>query len=154
MKNEKFLSRNKDDILEHVGGVIFMQKNKIKIKEIFHYIFGRYKAQVILLVVLGFLGGILEGIGVSAVIPALSFLLGDGGQAGSNTVTEAIRSFFAFFSIPFSFRYLLVMIAGLFILRAFVLGIFTYVRARIGAEFINAEMTDIFSATLSARWSF
>ena len=128
-----------------------MKKDKIKITAVFKYIFGRYKTQVIFLVILGFLGGILEGVGVSAVIPALSFLLGDGGQAGSNTVIEAIKSFFAFFSIPFSFRYLLVMIAGLFVFRAFTLGIFTYIRARIGAEFINAEMADILSATFSAR---
>ena len=95
-------------------------------------------------------GGILGG---ERGYPSSFFLLGDG-EAGSNTVIEAIKSFFAFFSIPFSFRYLLVMIAGLFVFRAFTLGIFTYIRARIGAEFINAEMADILSATFSARWPF
>lgn len=127
---------------------------KIKTITIFNYIFGRYKVQVTMLVILGFLGGILEGIGVSAVIPALSFLSGGGGEIGGGVVSHTIKVFFNFLSIPFSFRYLLGMIAGLFILRAFALGIFTYVRARIGAEFVNAEMADILSATLHARWPF
>lgn len=131
-----------------------MQNKKTNIFSIFNYIFSRYKGQVILLVVLGFLGGILEGVGVSAVIPALSFLLGDGGQTGSNAISEGIRSVFAFLSIPFSFRYLLGMIAVLFVLRAFALGLFTYIRARIGAEFINAEMSDVLSATFHAKWPF
>lgn len=132
-----------------------MKKNEIKITAIFSYIFGRHKLQVILLAALGFLGGILEGIGVSAVIPAFSFLLGgEGGETGGSAISEAIKVFFAFFSLPFSFKYLLGVIAVLFILRAFVLGVFTYIRARIGAEFINAEMADILSATLHARWPF
>lgn len=131
-----------------------MKKGEIKAITIFNYIFGRHKVRVILLVILGFLGGILEGIGVSAVIPALSFLLGGGGQMGDSAISEAIKSFFDFFSIPFSFRYLLGMIATLFVLRALVLGIFTYIRARIGAEFVNTEMADILSATLHARWPF
>lgn len=131
-----------------------MKKDKIKARIIFSYIFKRYKIQLILLATLGFLGGILEGFGVGAVIPALSFLLGDGGQVEDSAISQTIKAFFDFFSVPFSFRYLLVMVAGLFVGRAFVLGIFTYVRARIGAEFINAEMADILSATFSARWPF
>lgn len=131
-----------------------MKKDKIKARIIFSYIFKRYKIQLILLATLGFLGGILEGLGVGAVIPALSFLLGDGGQVEDSAISQTIKVFFDFFSIPFSFRYLLAMVAGLFVGRAFILGIFTYVRARIGAEFINAEMADILSATLNARWPF
>ncbi|OHA78489.1 MAG: hypothetical protein A2V96_02565 [Candidatus Yonathbacteria bacterium RBG_16_43_6] len=131
-----------------------MKKDKIRLITIFKYVFGRYKAQVILLVALGFFGGILEGIGVGAVIPALSFLLGNGSQVENSAISQTIKVFFDFFSIPFSFRYLLAMVAALFIGRAFILGIFTYVRARIGAEFINAEMADILSATFSARWPF
>ncbi len=131
-----------------------MKKNKIKLITTLRYVLGRYKAQVILLVSLGFFGGVLEGIGVGAVIPALSFLLGNGSQVENSVVSQTIKGFFDFFSIPFSFRYLLAMVAGLFVARAFILGIFTYVRARIGAEFINAEMADILSATFSARWPF
>lgn len=131
-----------------------MGEKEIGIKEIFNYIISQYKIQVILLVALGFFGAALEGIGVGAVIPALSFLLGNGSQAESGTISQTIKAFFDFFSIPFSFRYLLAMVAALFVGRAFILGIFTYVRARIGAEFINAEMADILSATLNARWPF
>ncbi|MBI3634338.1 MAG: ABC transporter ATP-binding protein [Candidatus Yonathbacteria bacterium] len=131
-----------------------MKKERTKITTIFIYIFGRYRIQVTLLVILGFLGGMLEGVGVSAVIPALSFLFGGGEQLAGGVVSQAIKTFFVFFSIPFSFRYLLGMIAGLFILRAFILGIFTYVRARIGSEFVSEEMSDILSATFKARWPF
>ena len=36
--------------------------------------FGNYKKQIVALLGLGFLGGLLEGIGVNAIIPLFSFL--------------------------------------------------------------------------------
>jgi len=39
--------------------------------------FGKYKMQIVVLTALGFIGGLLEGIGVNALIPLFSFALGE-----------------------------------------------------------------------------
>jgi len=69
--------------------------------------FGRYRWHVIALVVFGFLSALLEGIGINAAIPLMSFFMGGGGEA-TDFVTKTIQSFFAFLHIPFSFRSLLI----------------------------------------------
>ena len=44
--------------------------------------FGRYKWQIVILTVLGFVTGILEGIGINALIPLFSFAMGQ--KSGSD----------------------------------------------------------------------
>ena len=43
--------------------------------------FGRYKLQIIILVILGILSGFLEGIGINALIPFFSLIVGDSAPA-------------------------------------------------------------------------
>ena len=45
--------------------------------------FGHYKYQIILLTTLGFVSGILEGVGVNALIPLFSFAFGEAGQVNN-----------------------------------------------------------------------
>ena len=47
--------------------------------------FGRYKWQIVVLTVLGFISGLLEGIGVNALIPLFSFIIG--GDQGDDFVS-------------------------------------------------------------------
>ena len=78
--------------------------------------FARYRLQLVILIVFGFLGALLEGIGINAVIPLVSFF--SGATSGpTNFISHAIQTLFSFLHIPFSFRYLLGFILGLFILR-------------------------------------
>ena len=46
--------------------------------------FGQYKWQIVLMVILGFVSGLLEGIGINALIPLFSFVLGDGDGGNEN----------------------------------------------------------------------
>ena len=115
--------------------------------------FGRYRLELILLVVLGLLGGVLEGIGIGAIVPLLSFLT-SGTQGASNIVTTTIASGFAFVGIPFKFRTIIGLIIVLFFLRSIVLAVSTYIRAFITANFMKKEMSELVSGTLHAQWSF
>ena len=116
--------------------------------------FGGYRRHLFLLAVLGVLGAVLEGIGINAIIPLFSFLLGDTGISSANFITDAIRQSFGFLDIPFSFRFLLVFIAVLFLVRAVVITLFTYIRARITASFMFREMNLLLTDTLQAKWGF
>lgn len=115
--------------------------------------FGRYRWHVTALVLFGILSALLEGIGINAVIPLMSFFMGGDGAA-TDFVTETIRGLFAFLRIPFSFRYLLGFILGLFILRAISVVVFGYIRGWISADFLGKESEDVMRRTLLSSWSF
>lgn len=115
--------------------------------------FGKYRLHLVGLVVLGFFGAALEGIGVGAAIPFLSFLI-DPSALPQNPVTQGIQGLFGFLSIDFTFRFLLIFIVLLFTVRAAALAAFGYIRGRITADFLYHESKDTFGLTFAASWPF
>jgi len=124
------------------------------LRTIFHT-FRKYRWHVVALVVFGIISALLEGIGINAVIPLMSFFTGGaGGGAATDFITNTIRNLFVFFSIPFSFRYLLGFILALFILRAVSVVVFGYIRGWISADFLGKESEDILRRALLSSWPF
>lgn len=115
--------------------------------------FAKYRWHVAALVALGSLSAVLEGIGINAVIPLVSFFSGSP-LANADFVTRAIQALFGFFSIPFAFRFLLGFILALFFLRAAASVVFGYVRGWVSADFLSDESEEMLSATLLASWPY
>ncbi len=115
--------------------------------------FGRYRWHVAALLLFGVLSPLLEGIGINAVIPLISFFTGGGGAA-TDFITTTIQGFFAFLHLPFSFRYLLIFIFCLFIVRTISIVVFGYIRGWIGADFLSKESEDVLRRTLLSSWPF
>ncbi|TSC69634.1 MAG: ATP-binding cassette, subfamily C, bacterial [Parcubacteria group bacterium Gr01-1014_56] len=115
--------------------------------------FSRYRWHMLVLVVLGFLGAILEGIGINAVIPLISFFTGGGGES-TDFISTAIRNLFGFFSIPFTFRFLLSFILTLFILRAVAVVVFGYIRGWVTTDYMCDESESMLRRTMLASWPF
>lgn len=115
--------------------------------------FRRYRWHVVALVVFGVLSALLEGIGINAVIPLISFFNGTS-SGPTDFVTHTIQTLFGFFHIPFSFRFLLGFILGLFMLRAVSMVVFGYIRGWISADFLGKESEDVLRRTLLASWPF
>jgi ABC-type multidrug transport system fused ATPase/permease subunit len=114
--------------------------------------FGKYRWHIAALAVLGFLGAILEGIGINATIPLLSFLLSGG--TPTDFISRSIQILFDFLHITFTFRYLLAFIVSMFILRAVSMVAFGYLRGRITADFLSNESEEMLQRTFSASWPF
>jgi ABC-type multidrug transport system fused ATPase/permease subunit len=114
--------------------------------------FRGYYRHLTVLTVFGIVAALLDGIGINALVPLLSFLFGDSSTLSDNFITTTLRSFFAMLHIPFTFRYLLIFIGGLFLLRALTLAAFTYVRARVSTSFMYRETSGLMSLMLSGRW--
>ena len=116
--------------------------------------FRNYRVHIAVLVGLGFLSALLEGVGINAAIPLLSFLLGDGGATQSDFISESIRSVFSFVGVSFQFRYLLAFILALFILRSVSVVVFGYLRTWITADFLYSESERMMHRALSSSWPF
>jgi len=115
--------------------------------------FDRYRTHVVVLIVIGFVSAILEGIGINAAVPLLSFLLGSGGVP-TDAISATLAQAAAFFSLPFTFRTLLYFILALFMVRACLVILFGYIRGWIVADFFFHKSRDMLSLMLSASWPF
>ena len=114
--------------------------------------YGEYKWQILILIILGFAGAFLEGIGVNALIPLFSIALDQQG-GGQDVISKFIKRFFEFIGINFSVGYLLGFIIFLFILKAVTNVIFTYIRVKIGINYEKKTRQNLFAKILKANWS-
>ena len=114
--------------------------------------FSQYRWHIVALVAFGIISALLEGIGINAVIPLLSFFNGGGGA--TDFITRTIQEAFTFFHLPFNFRYLLGFIFILFLVRAVSVVVFGYIRGWISADYLGKESEDILSRTLLSSWPF
>lgn len=115
--------------------------------------YGAYTPQVILIVVLAVVSSILEGLGISSVIPAFSFVGGEAGSA-TDTISQMIAGLFGFFHLPYTFRMLLFFIGGLFITRTIVLFFIQVIAARIVYGYQRDLRRALFSNMMYAGWPF
>ncbi len=136
-----------------------MTKVKIKDKRIDTIIklskqaFGPYKLQIIVLTILSFVSGLLEGIGINAIVPLISTVTKEGvGEA--DIITRTLASIFKYFHIDFSLKFILVFIALLFILKAIALIICNYIKIKISATYEEQTRNKLFSKTMNASWPY
>ncbi len=116
--------------------------------------FHKYRWHVGALVVLGSVAAILEGIGINAVIPLISAFMAGGPAEATDIITRTLHSLFEFFSVPFTFRYLLGFILGLFLLRAVASVVLGYIRGWITSDFLSDETEDMLRTMLLSSWPF
>ena len=114
--------------------------------------FGRYKSQIVLLTVLGFVTGTLEAVGITAIIPLFSLL--PGGPPVGDWISRQIAGLFSVAHLPFSFESLSIFIVLLFFLKAPALVWLNFIRAKITADYESETKARLFSRTLHSSWPF
>jgi len=118
-----------------------------------YHTFNKYRWHISALVFFGIVSPLLEGIGINAVIPLMSFFMGGDGTP-TDFVTKIIYDLFAFLGLPFRFRFLLSFIFLLFVLRAVSVVVFGYIRGWINADFLSKESEDVMRRTILSSWPF
>lgn len=119
---------------------------------IFNKAFGAYKLQVFVLVILGFVGGLLGGIGINVLIPIFSFIVNPEAEM-MDPISKLIKNSFLYLDIDFSLKYLLIFCVIIFVVKAIVLIIFSYVTIRIISGYEKKTRTELFNIVLKSKWS-
>lgn len=119
----------------------------------FWRLFGKYRNSLIILTALGFLGALLEGIGINSIVPMLTFFTGNSGLP-TDFISQTMAAAFHLVHVPFTFRYLLAFILLLFFTRAIFMVIFGYIRGWINADFLSNESEAVLRGTLFASWPY
>src|SRR5574343_1189186 len=131
-----------------------MQENKILVGiKMFRKAFGSYKYRIVLLIITGFLSGLMEGIGINTIIPLFSFVVKNQDKP-TDIVSRSIESFFVFFNIPYQLKYLIVLIAILFIIKAIMTFSMNYITEKIRSDYVKNARNKLFSMTLESNWSY
>jgi len=134
--------------------VTILQNNKIiRILRLSKQAFGGYKLQIAILTILGFISGLLEGIGINALIPLFAFITGNA-DTGSDFISQTIEKLFLFFHINFSLKYLLIFISLSFVLKAVALILFSYVNIKIITDYEEKTRNKLLQKTLQADWLY
>jgi len=115
--------------------------------------FKSYKKILFVLCLFGLIGGLLEMLGVNALIPLLGLIL-QGVPQEMNFITQLLQNLFLFFRIPLNVFSLLVFISTLFLMKSIVLLYFQYIQGRMIANYELQERTKILEKILCSKWSF
>src|SRR3989339_1739247 len=71
--------------------------------------FYEYRSKIVSLSILGFISGILEGVGVNALVPLFSMATRES-NTGTDIISQTLERIFLFLHIPFSLKFLLLFI--------------------------------------------
>ncbi len=113
-----------------------------------------YNFLLFFLVILNIVSGILEGIGINAIIP-LFYLLNPTQSFGElDVVSQYVSSFLKFFHLPFSIKMLLILILLLFLVKALVLVAVTYINSYLATDYEKTSRQRLFKLTLAADWPY
>lgn len=125
----------------------------IKIINLAKVAYRSYFKQIVVLLLIGLIGGLLEGIGVNALIPMFSFVT-DGAGTGDDTISRFIKYAFDFFQIDFRLRNILILIVALFVLKALATIVLDFIKFKITADYEKNTRVKLFRKTLLSRWSY
>ena len=114
--------------------------------------FGRYKRRIILLIVLGILAGLFEGVGIGAVIPLFSIIMNETGVEELNFITRSVDKAFSMFKIPLTPLFLILLIITLFILKAILQFTARYINEKTIAEFEERTRKKMFKRSMDSSW--
>lgn len=112
--------------------------------------FGKYKAQLVVLMWLGLISGFVESIGIAALVPLFTRLAGDG--ISNDVMSRVIGVFLSWFGQGFGFKALLIFIALAFILKSVILVVSNYISAKISTDYERETRNVLFAKTLQATW--
>ncbi len=115
--------------------------------------FSRFKRQFIIMTLLGFVGGLFGGIGISAIIPLFSFITTDK-TGGTDIISKTIEKLFSFFHINYTLTFLIIFIIILFIFKAVILYIARYYAAKVTLNYEAQTRKELFKHLLNASWPY
>ena len=110
-----------------------------------------FRWHILLLGILSFVGGILEGFGITSIIPLFSFLYRSQEQT-PDVISQFIEKFFVYFHLPYTLKFLLIFILALFVLKAVILFIASYISGHVSTTYEKRTRGELLSLTLKSDW--
>lgn len=120
---------------------------------LFREAFRKYKKAILVLTGLGFLSGILGGVGISAIVPLFSFV-SNRGEGASDPITKIFKGAFSILGIEFSLSIVIITLILVFVFKATFLYIANLINARVALDYEAGTRGELLKHTLRANWPF
>jgi ABC-type multidrug transport system fused ATPase/permease subunit len=102
---------------------------------------------------LGFFSGFLDSIGINILIPIFSFFTKNQ-LIENDPISKIVAKVFSYLPFEYNLRSLLILVALIFIFRAVVLVIFSYISNKIRIDYRNDAVGVLLSRIFNAKWPF
>ena len=121
---------------------------------IFKRAYWQYRWQILVTTLLGFISGLLGGLGVGMLIPLFAFITQDNGITTSNTLHQFINKVFSLFHLNYNLPLILGLMISLFVVKAGVVILVNYINEMIASRYVRDTSSMLFKKTLEADWAF
>ena len=125
----------------------------IIILKLFKKAFWSQRLRVLVMAGLGFVGGLMGGIGIGAIVPLFSFVANDQNGASDN-ISRFIGKFFSLAHLDYTLTTLIILVICLFVIKAAFSYFANYISARITANYERTTRNELLKKTLSASWPY
>lgn len=133
----------------------FWESNKIyKAVVIFRQAFWQYKWQISITTILGFISGLLGGLGVGMLIPLFAFVNQQNDTDSPNILHHFVSQIFSFLHLDYNLPIILTLMLVLFIVKALLVVLVGYINEVIAARYVRDTGSMLFKKTLGADWTF
>lgn len=144
------------NILEVICKQMNFIKKILNLSEVFRILnesFRGFRKKLFFLALLGFFGGLLESIGINILIPVFSFFTKSSIPAG-DFISRNIIKYLSYLPFEHDLIFLLSLTIGLFLFRAFVFVIFTYISYMTMIDYKNRSVKNLLNLVFGAKWMF
>lgn len=115
--------------------------------------YGEYKIQIIIMVILGFFGGLVGALGIGIIIPLFALVLNT--QADQpNKITDIFEHVLSYVHLPMNIPIILGVMIGLFVAKALIMYIAGMISTNIASGYEANMRTRILEKTLATRWPY
>ena len=119
---------------------------------LFRRAFYKYKRGIMALIGLGFLSGILGGVGIGAIIPLFSFVSGQ--IAVNDPVSKILKLAFGAIGVEFSLSLVIATLVSLFVSKAVFLYFANLISAKVTLDYERRTREELFRHTIRANWRY
>jgi len=120
---------------------------------LFRRMYGKYSLQVFLLIGLSIFNGLIGSLGISTLIPLFSYV-SEGRISGDDPISRGFSAIFQYFHLIPSLRVLLITVISLFLLKAIILAIFSYLKTSIAISYELHMRRKLYAKALWMKWSY
>src|SRR3989344_3972297 len=120
---------------------------------LFKRMYGKYSLQVFLLIGLSIFNGLIGSLGISTLIPLFSYVV-KGRISGDDPISRGFSAIFQYFHLIPSLRVLLITVISLFLLKAIILAIFSYLKTSIAISYELHMRRKLYAKALWMKWSY
>lgn len=116
-------------------------------------VFSGYRKKIATIIVLGFFCGFLDSIGINILIPIFSFFTKNQ-LSGDDLVSRFVVKAFSYLPFSYNLKSLLILVAVLFLFRAFILLISSYISTKTRLDYRNSAVENFLHLIFYGKWPF